>query len=95
MTFFNYLCALFIPPLYFMMCGKWGSFIINAVFYGFACLMAVSIIGLAVAPFFWLVAAGHALFDLRKQLVNEHAEAIATKMAEKVEIRAKTNEPKS
>ncbi len=79
-----YLCAVFIPPLYFLIRGKWVSFIINSIFYGLACLFALSIVGLPVAPFFWIVAAAHAGFSLRKEMMVEQATLIAEKMAEKI-----------
>lgn len=79
-----YLCAVFIPPLYFAIRGKWVSFTINSIFYGIACLLALSIIGLPVAPFFWIIAASHAGFILRKEMMVEHATLIAEKMAEKM-----------
>ena len=79
-----YLCVFFIPPVYFMVRGKWGPFVLNAVLYGLACLLVLSLIGLVIAPIFWMLAVGHAGFHLRRELMVEHADLIATKMAEKM-----------
>jgi hypothetical protein len=37
-----------------------------------------------VAPFFWLLALGHASFTYRREALANHADLIATKMAEKM-----------
>ena len=76
-----YLVAIFIPPLYFLLRGKWLGFIVNSIFYGIALLCAVSIVGLVIAPFPWFVASVHAVWHIRKELVIENAEIMATKMA--------------
>jgi hypothetical protein len=80
-----YLCVIFISPLYFIMRSKWGAFFLNAFLYGIACLCVLSMIGIIVAPFFWALAVGHAGWHLRKEMTAEHADLIATKMAEKIQ----------
>lgn len=80
----TYLCIIFIPPLYFLTRGKWSGFFLNAVLYGIACLCVLSIVGIVVAPLFWILAVGHASFTYRKELMMQHADMIATKMAEKM-----------
>jgi hypothetical protein len=80
-----YLCVIFIPPVYFMMRSKWGAFFLNAFLYGIACLCILSIVGIIVAPIFWALAVGHAGWHLRKEMMTQHAELIATKMAEKMQ----------
>jgi len=84
-----YLCIIFIPPAYFMARGKWGGFVLNTVLYGIACLCVLSLVGIVVAPFFWILAVGHAAFTYRKELMAVQADLIATKMAEKL----KANNP--
>jgi hypothetical protein len=79
-----FLCVLFLPPVYFMVRGKWGGFILNAIFYGIAWICVFSIIGIVAAPIFWLLAVGHAGWHLRHERMMEHAEVLATKMAEKL-----------
>ncbi|MCH8028667.1 MAG: hypothetical protein IH874_01890 [Candidatus Dadabacteria bacterium] len=37
-----------------------------------------------VAPVFWILGMGHALWAYRKELMEEQAEMIASKMAEKL-----------
>jgi Mn2+/Fe2+ NRAMP family transporter len=79
-----YLCVLFVPPVYFMARKRWGAFILNAVLYGLGVLFLISIVGAVVAPIFWILAVGHAGWHLRKEQLEEHAEMIASKMAEKL-----------
>ena len=79
-----HLCALFIPPLYFLIRGKWISAIINSIFYGLACIFVLSIVGFPIGLFFWVVAVAHAMWSLRKELMVEHATLIAEKMAEQL-----------
>jgi len=77
----TYLVAIFISPLYFMIKGKWGAFFINAIFYCTALLLLVTVIGAFLAPIPWFVAAVHAIMAYRRQLVEEDATVMATKMA--------------
>ena len=63
---------------------KWASFALNAVLYGIACLCVLSIVGIVIAPLFWVLAVGHAGFHFRKEMMMQHADMIATKMAEKM-----------
>ncbi len=76
-----YLTAIFISPLYFAIKGKWGACLLNSLFYGTAVLLLVTFIGAFLAPIPWFVAAVHAIWDLRKQLMEEQATIIADKMA--------------
>lgn len=78
------LCVLFIPPLYFMIRGKWVGFILSGLLYGFALLCILSIIGFVLGIFVWLLAAIHAAWNYRKDMAIAHAEMLATKMAEKM-----------
>jgi len=80
----KYLCIIFIPPLYFMIRGRWGGFLLNSFLYGLALLCVLSIVGMPAAVVFWLLAVGHASWHLRRELMEEHADLIATKMAEKM-----------
>lgn len=82
-----YLCILFVPPLYFLSRKKWGGFVLNSILYGIACLCVLSIAGILAAPFFWILAVGHAGFSYRKELMAVHADLIASKMAEKLKSR--------
>ena len=76
-----YLIAIFISPLYFAIKGKWVAFLINSILYGAAVILLITFIGAIAAPFPWLLAAGHAVFDLRTDMIEESAEILATKMA--------------
>jgi hypothetical protein len=80
----TYLCVIFVPPLYFALRKQWRPFALNAVLYGLACVLLISIIGAMFAPIFWALAVGHAGWHLRRELMTEHAELIAQKMAEQL-----------
>ena len=75
-----YLIVIFIPPLYFVIRKKWGAFILNAILYFIAWLT----IFFGVGIIFWVLSAGHAGWHLRKELMEENAEMIATKIAKKM-----------
>lgn len=75
-----YLVIILIPPLYFAFREKWGAFILNGLLY----LIALFTIILGVGVIFWVLAVGHAGWHLRKEIMAEHAEMIATKMVERM-----------
>jgi hypothetical protein len=81
-----FFCVLFLPPLYFLIRGKWLPFAINCCFYGTAWLCVfLFFIGLIFfAPVFWGIAVAHASWYLRLELMSKHADMIASKMAEKM-----------
>jgi hypothetical protein len=79
-----YLCLIFIPPLYFLIRQKWGGFFLNAFLYGCACMCVISMLGIMIAPIFWILSVGHAFFTYRREASAQHAEMLATKMAEKM-----------
>lgn len=70
----KYLIALLIPPLYFALERRWLACVGNSVLYVLAGLTVwfVGFVGL----FFWLLAAAHALWQMRKQMGQEEAGAI-------------------
>lgn len=80
-----FFCIIFCSPFYFLIRKKWLGFIVNSVLYGIALLCLLSIIGIWIAPFFWVFAVAHAKFAYRKDATERHAELIATKMAEKLQ----------
>lgn len=80
-----YLCIIFVSPVYFITRQEWRGFVLNSILYGLACLCILSMIGVLVAPFFWALSVGHAGFTYRKELMAEHADMVATKMAEKLQ----------
>ena len=80
----TYLCIIFIPPVYFLARKKWGGFILNSILYGIACLCVLSMIGIWIAPLFWILSVGHASFTYRNERLERHADLIATKMTEKL-----------
>ena len=76
-----YLIIIFISPLYLALRKKWGAFVLNGILYSLAWL-TIFLFGLGVI--FWALGVGHAGWHLRKELMAEHAEMIAQKMAEKL-----------
>lgn len=79
-----YLIVIFIPPLYFAIRKKWGAFILNSILYGLALFCLLVFVLWFVVPFFWMLAVGHASWHLRREMMVEQAELLATKMAEKM-----------
>ncbi|MEO7299228.1 MAG: hypothetical protein ABI042_11710 [Verrucomicrobiota bacterium] len=85
--------VIFIPPLYFLTRKKWGHFVINSFFYGCACLCIIVFALIFMAPFFWLIAFAHAVWNYKKEMANKQAEYLATKMAEKMRESASSGLP--
>lgn len=85
MSFGMWLFAFFCSPAYFAARGRWGAFCLNAVFYGLAVILLISMVGAILAPLFWLVGVAHAGWDMRSVMMEEamqrQAELIAQKMA--------------
>ena len=79
-----YLVAIFIPPLYFLIKKKWLAFIGSMVAFFFAVIFAIMMILLPISFILWGLCSIVAVWDLRKRLVHENAEILATKMAEKM-----------
>src|ERR1700733_2049883 len=78
-----YFCIIFLPPVYFIARKKRPGFVLNSILHRTACLCILTLIGIFIAPLFWILAVGHAGFTYRRELVATHADLIATKMAEK------------
>lgn len=76
-----YFVVLFVPPLYFAIRKKWGAFLINGFFY--LCSFPLLIFW-GFGAIIWALCVGHAGWHLRKELMEEHAQMIATKMVEKM-----------
>ena len=82
-----YLIIIFISPVYFLIRKKWGAFVLNAILYILAWI-TVWIFGIGII--FWFLALGHAGWHLRKELMKEHAQMIASEMVAKMK-ETKTN----
>jgi len=79
-----YLVAIFIPPLYFLIKKKWLALIGSLVAFFFAVIFAIMMVLLPLSLILWGVCSIVAVRDLRKRGMHEHAEVLATKMAEKM-----------
>jgi hypothetical protein len=77
-----YLIIIFVSPLYFLIRGKIGGLIVNAILYCLAVACLVTIVFAWAGVIFWALAVGHAAWHIRRESMMEHAELIATKMAE-------------
>lgn len=79
-----YLIVIFISPLYFLLRKKWGGFILNSILYTLALIGLVTIIFFWAGIIFWGLAVGHAGWTIRQEMMEKHADLVATKMAEKI-----------
>ena len=80
----TYLILIFVSPVYFIMRKKWGAFTLNLILYGLALLFLITFFFAWVAPFFWLLAVGHAGWHLRTEIMEEQAGVMARKLAEEM-----------
>jgi hypothetical protein len=79
-----YLCAIFIPPLYFLIKKRWLGFIVSSCLLVLSLFLAMTVVLIPGALILWALCSTVAVWNLRKALVNESAEVLATKMAEKM-----------
>jgi 4-hydroxybenzoate polyprenyltransferase len=79
-----YLVAVLIPPLYFLIKKKWVGFVVSSFLFVLSCLFAIMVVLLPVSIILWVLCAIVAVWDVRKALMHEHADILATKMAEKM-----------
>ena len=79
-----YLVAIFIPPLYFLIKKKWLALLGSMVAFFFAVIFAIMMILLPISFILWGICSVVAVWDLRKRVMHEHADVLATKMAEKM-----------
>jgi hypothetical protein len=84
-TVMMYLCIIFIPPVYFLTRKKWLGFILNSILYGIACMFVLTFVFAFVGVIFWILSVGHASFTYKREMLEQHAELMATKMAEKMQ----------
>jgi len=78
-----YLVAVFIPPLYFLTKKKWLPFIVSSCLLILSLFFAMTVILIPVSLILWGLCSAVAAWNVKKSLMHEHADLIATKMAEK------------
>ena len=78
-----YLIAIFIPPLYFLIKKRWLGFFVSSCLLVLSFFLAMTVVMLPVALILWALCGVCAVWNLRKQVMHEHAEILATKIAEK------------
>jgi hypothetical protein len=88
MSFGLYLIAFLLPPLYFLLRGKWLGFAINLTIWLIS-IPLLFVFGLGVLV--WLIAVMHAMWHVRRELIEEHATTMAKHLAEQM---AKQNQPR-
>ena len=76
-----YLVVIFISPLYFLIRGKWLGLLVNGTLY---LLVWLTVWFFGLGMIFWALGVGHAMWEMRKELMTEQAEIIAKKMAEEM-----------
>jgi hypothetical protein len=86
MRFINYVIAIVFPPLYFLIRNRIGLGLIYGLLFALSIFLLLTVVLAPIAIFFWLVSMIHALWHVRRELVAEQAEVLATKMAEKVRM---------
>ncbi len=77
-----YLIAIFFPPLYFMMKKKWLAFGVTAFLAILSFFFFMMVVFAPVAFILWALSSICAVWDLRKQVMHEHANSFAQKMAD-------------
>jgi hypothetical protein len=79
--------AILLPPLYFLLNKKMGMCILTSAMFVVAIFLAITIVLIPGSIILWIIAAIPAAMHCRRQTLNkymvEHADLIATKMAEK------------
>jgi hypothetical protein len=94
MSAMMYLIAIFVPPLYFLTKKKWLGFAISSFLLIVSFFLFITVVFIPIALIFWGLCSVVAIWDVRKQLVNEHATIIAEKMAAKMRPSPQPSEPK-
>ena len=88
------LLAIFTPPLYFLLAKQTGKFFITAAMLAAAIIFAITVVFIPVSLILWFVASFMAIRHYRtkemRSAMNENAEILASKMAEKF---SKNNNP--
>jgi hypothetical protein len=79
-----YLVAIFIPPLYFVIKKRWVGFIVSSCLLVLSLFLAMTVFLIPVALILWGLCSVVAVWDLRKRVMHENADVLATKMAEKI-----------
>lgn len=79
-----YIVAIFVPPLYFLIEKRWLGFCVSSFLLVVSFFLACTIIMIPGALILWALCSVSAVWNLRKQVMHEHADVVATKMAEKM-----------
>jgi hypothetical protein len=86
-----YLVAVFLPPIYFFIKGRWIAGIFSSLVCLFGLVCIATMFGAVVGVPLWMITSVCAVWDLRKRITDENTTMLAKKMAEA--MRAET--PKS
>ena len=77
----HYLIAVFIPPVYFLMKKRWLPAIVTSVLCFVSFFMFMTVVMAPIGFILWFGSSIVAVWDLRKQLMREHARMIAEEIA--------------
>ncbi len=80
-----YLLAVFLPPVYFFTRKKIGAGIVTTIMFLLSVIFVFTVVLIPVAIIMWFLAAACAGWNLRKEVMEEHATMIAEKMAAKMQ----------
>jgi hypothetical protein len=80
-----YLVAIFVPPLYFLIKKRWLALIGSMIAFFFAVIFAIMMILLPISFILWGICSVVAVWDLRKRIMHENADVLASKIAEKMQ----------
>jgi hypothetical protein len=91
----RYLVAVFIPPVYFLTRKKWLGFGVASFLLVVSFFFYITIALIPVALILWFLCSICAVWDLKKELMREHATLIAEKMADKLTGQSQSRTPSS
>jgi 1,4-dihydroxy-2-naphthoate octaprenyltransferase len=78
------LLAILLPPLYFLLNKRAGMALLTGAMFVISIFLAMTVVLLPGSLAMWLVSALLAVWHYRRRDREEHAEMLATKMAEKM-----------
>lgn len=80
-----YITAVRIPPLYFLIKKRRLGFVVSSGLLVLSLFLAMTVVMLPVALILWGLCSVAAVWNLCNAKMHEHAELLATKMAEKMQ----------
>lgn len=88
-----YLTAIFVPPIYFLIKKRWVGFVVTTGLFFLSLIFFIMVVLAPLGLILWGVSATCAVWNLRKELMHEHATIIAEKMAAKMTETMRQQQP--